>query len=278
MVRIPRTSHRSGNACSSPPMTTPTARAVGHRRHTRGHRAGRGHPRRDAMSRRRRSSRRARPGPGLPGRSRCGAGLGRWGPRVQPRLPLLLRSALSAPLRPSPAPPTGPEQRRHGAVPGRPRSLRCSEESRRPRGHGVLQRQRRHPGRELWKSDGTDARHRPGQEHQPERLRPSPGSSPRRLVVVGETLFFSASDGTRGRELWKTDGTRAGTVLVKNIHPTHSGAPQRADRTPADSVLHCRRRHARRGALEVRRHQDRHDPGQEHRTRKSRDPDSDPPT
>ena len=36
---------------------------------------------------------------------------------------------------------------------------------------------------------------------------------------VNGTLFFAADDGGHGRELWKSDGTAAGTVLVKDINP-----------------------------------------------------------
>ena len=32
-------------------------------------------------------------------------------------------------------------------------------------------------------------------------------------------LYFSADDGNRGTELWKWNGTKAGTVLVKDIYP-----------------------------------------------------------
>jgi ELWxxDGT repeat protein len=41
----------------------------------------------------------------------------------------------------------------------------------------------------------------------------------RRLTTVGDTVFFTARDDEHGRELWKTDGTPSGTVLLKDINP-----------------------------------------------------------
>ena len=39
-------------------------------------------------------------------------------------------------------------------------------------------------------------------------------------VVAGGLLFFAGTDGSAaGIELWKSDGTAAGTVLVKDIAP-----------------------------------------------------------
>lgn len=42
-------------------------------------------------------------------------------------------------------------------------------------------------------------------------------SSPTLLTAVGSTLFFKADNGAVGAELWKSDGTGPGTVLVKDI-------------------------------------------------------------
>ena len=43
------------------------------------------------------------------------------------------------------------------------------------------------------------------------------------MVAVGSTLYFQANDGTNGYELWKSDGTGLGTVMVKNINPGGGG-------------------------------------------------------
>src|SRR5262249_41415629 len=44
-------------------------------------------------------------------------------------------------------------------------------------------------------------------------------SNPSGIVAVGPIAYFTSDDGVNGVELWKTDGTAAGTVLVKDINP-----------------------------------------------------------
>lgn len=44
-------------------------------------------------------------------------------------------------------------------------------------------------------------------------------SDPVRFVALGASTLFSAVDDAHGRELWITDGTGAGTRMLKDIHP-----------------------------------------------------------
>ncbi|MFC2036401.1 ELWxxDGT repeat protein [Chloroflexota bacterium] len=86
-------------------------------------------------------------------------------------------------------------------------------------------------GDELWKSDGTQA----GTVQVADICPGSCVSWPGDLTEMDGLLFFNATDravgpppwtGT-GDELWKSDGTEAGTVLVKDIEPGGGGSGPR---------------------------------------------------
>jgi len=44
------------------------------------------------------------------------------------------------------------------------------------------------------------------------------------LVALGNIVYFSANDGSSGSELWRSDGTAAGTYMVKDIQPGSAGS------------------------------------------------------
>ena len=72
--------------------------------------------------------------------------------------------------------------------------------------------------RELWRSDGTVEGTVMVKDINPKR---HGGSSTRQLTKVGNTLFFTARDGSHGSDvqLWKSDGTAEGTEMVADITP-----------------------------------------------------------
>src|SRR5205814_4350810 len=55
----------------------------------------------------------------------------------------------------------------------------------------------------------------------------SPGNwSDGNFAVANGNLFFSADDGVHGSELWRSDGTPAGTLSITDINPgSTSSAP-----------------------------------------------------
>lgn len=92
-------------------------------------------------------------------------------------------------------------------------------------------------GRELWISNGKGPGTHLLGDLDPRRLNTPPpgqcddnrqrtglGSEPRDFLRFRNKVFFTAADGDAGRELWRTDGTKAGTRRIKDIRPGVQGS------------------------------------------------------
>ena len=78
---------------------------------------------------------------------------------------------------------------------------------------------------ELWVTDGTPAGTRLVKDINPSPVFGSYGSSdPLGLTPFGDKMAFFARDGSLGFELWISDGTEAGTQMVKDIYPGNRSA------------------------------------------------------
>lgn len=77
-------------------------------------------------------------------------------------------------------------------------------------------------GSELWVSNGTYAGTKMVND-----INPGGGSgvrnNPFKAKAVGDVLFFAANDGATGLELWKTDGSEAGTKIVMDLNGADDG-------------------------------------------------------
>jgi len=76
---------------------------------------------------------------------------------------------------------------------------------------------------QLWRSDGTAA------GTVPVATLATPGAPftfqrPQPQTLAGRQLFVALDDGVHGQELWATDGTAAGTRLVRDIYPGATGS------------------------------------------------------
>lgn len=85
-------------------------------------------------------------------------------------------------------------------------------------------------GYELWKSDGSEAGTQLVKDINPagDGLNRFPFDDPANLTRInfGGLLYFIADNGTDGVELWKSNGTGAGTTMVEDINPAGDSSPQ----------------------------------------------------
>ena len=103
-------------------------------------------------------------------------------------------------------------------------------------------------GRELWRTDGTEEGTQLVKDiGEGESYGYPRGAYLQNLTEVDGTLFFTADDGESGPELWKSDGTEAGTVQVRDIRgpdsfgENYGSQPANLVGVDGRSLLHRRR-------------------------------------
>jgi ELWxxDGT repeat protein len=77
-------------------------------------------------------------------------------------------------------------------------------------------------GRELWRSDGTDAGTWLLADIFPGPGEPPFGGGPSSIAAAGDTVAFAANDGVHGREPWRSDGVTAELLMDINPGPASS--------------------------------------------------------
>ncbi|WGV25312.1 ELWxxDGT repeat protein [Halotia branconii] len=106
-------------------------------------------------------------------------------------------------------------------------------------------------GGELWKSDGTSEGTVLVKDINPEYDRYERYYSyPSNLISINSILYFTADDSINGTELWKSDGTENGTVLVKDIYPG-SGSSSPSQLTDVNGILYFRANDSTHGYFEL---------------------------
>ena len=68
-------------------------------------------------------------------------------------------------------------------------------------------------------------------------INPIGASNPTNMVKIGSEVFFVAYNGISAGDLWKTDGTAAGTVMVKDINPTNNQSGGARNLTDVNGTL-----------------------------------------
>ena len=91
-------------------------------------------------------------------------------------------------------------------------------------------------GSELWKTDGSESGTTMVKDINT-TLGDGSRTFTKTLFDLDGTLFFAANDGVNGTELWKSDGTSDGTILVKNIFSTTIGGQEQGSNPSSFAAL-----------------------------------------